>query len=115
MFVGVLANFLIAIFIDIILHAQGVFPEMGTRMTDAQSAIAFSYRLLAAIVGGYLTARLAPNQPMKHAVILGSIGIVLSSMGLIMGADLGPIWYPASLVVISLPASWAGAKIYLRK
>ncbi len=110
-FAGILVNFLIAVPIDLILHAAGVFPGMDVRMTDAQCAIALSYRIVAAIVGGYLVARLAPYRPMKNAMILGCIGVVLSTAGSLAMGDVGPRWYPLMLIAISIPASWAGAKI----
>lgn len=110
-FAGILANFLIAVPIDQLLHAQGVFPPPGEPMTNMQCAIAFSYRLVAAVVGGYLTARLAPSNPKKHVIILGCIGILLSAAGAIAMWRVGPVWYPLSLVVIALPASLLGWRL----
>ena len=114
-FAGILANFLIAVPIDALLHAQGVFPPPGETMTNGQCAIAFSYRLIAAIVGGYLTARFAPGNPKKHVIILGCIGIVLSSAGAIAMWRAGPAWYPLALVVIALPASLLGWRLSGRR
>jgi hypothetical protein len=52
---------------------------------------------------------------MKHALILGGIGVLLSAAGAIATADmdLGPAWYAWSLVAISLPAAWIGAKLFI--
>jgi hypothetical protein len=69
------------------------------------------------LAGCYLTAKLAPGNPMKHALILGGIGTVLSAAGAIATANmnLGPAWYAWSLVVIALPVAWLGGKLYLTK
>jgi hypothetical protein len=73
------------------------------------------YRAIFSILGCYLTARLAPQNPMKHALILGGIGVILSSMGAIVTADmnLGPAWYAWSLVLIALPMAWLGGRVFL--
>ncbi len=113
-FVGIFANFLIAVPFDAVFHVTGVYPPMGGDMSDGLFMLAFSYRLLAAFIGGYLVARLAPFAPMRHAYILGGIGVLLSSIGAYVMWDLGHQWYPIALVLISIPCSWAGAKFYLR-
>ena len=52
---------------------------------------------------------------MKHALVLGSIGMVGSFAGLLAtvgrGPELGPVWYPLALLLTSLPACWLGAKL----
>ena len=60
-----------------------------------------------------MTARLAPAHPMKHALILAGVGIVLGLVGLVTtwNSGLGPRWYPIALVVLAIPQSWIGAKI----
>lgn len=73
------------------------------------------YRTVFNTLGCYLTARLAPGKPMKHALILGSIGVVLTILGLIAMWDVPPRWYPISLIVLTLPAAWLGGKMAVRK
>ena len=72
--------------------------------------LALAYRLVYDTFGCYLTARLAPRNPMRHALTLGGIGFVLSTLGAIGGimADLGPAWYPILLALSSLPTAWLG-------
>ena len=64
--------------------------------------------------GAWLTARLAPEKPLKHAMILGYVGVVLGLVGLVAtwNLGLGPRWYPIALVVLAIPQCWAGGKIY---
>jgi len=55
---------------------------------------------------------------MKHAIIGGVIGLVLSSIGAALAiskGDLGPSWYPIALALSAIPTSWAGAKLYLAR
>lgn len=73
------------------------------------------YRMVFNTLGCYLTARLAPNKPMKHAIILGIIGVVLTIVGLIAMWDIPPRWYPISLIVLTLPAAWLGGKMAIKK
>jgi len=74
----------------------------------------WSYRIAIGIGGAWLTARIAPARPMKHAMILGYVGVVLGLAGVVAtwNLDLGPRWYPILLVVLAVPQSWIGGKIY---
>ncbi len=111
--VGVLFIIVVTTLVDIALHAAGVFPPMNKPINDALSVLASSYRLVIGIAGAWLTARLAPDKPMKHALILGCVGIVLGLVGVVAtwNLGLGPRWYPISLVVLAIPQCWAGGRI----
>jgi hypothetical protein len=51
---------------------------------------------------------------MRHALILGIVGLVLSAAGAIatIPMDLGPAWYPIALVITALPCAWLGGALY---
>ena len=53
---------------------------------------------------------------MRHALTLGGIGFVLSSLGAVGGImqDLGPAWYPILLALSSLPSAWVGGALAQR-
>jgi len=112
---GVLAIIGITTAVDLALHAVKVYPAMDAPLTDRTALLASSYRLVIGIFGGWLTARLAPTRPMKHAMILGAIGIVLGMVGVIAtwNLGLGPRWYPISLVMLAVPQCWLGARLFL--
>ncbi|MGH2568785.1 MAG: hypothetical protein ACRDGA_10620 [Bacteroidota bacterium] len=76
--------------------------------------VVIGYRALFSLIGCYLTAKLAPQNPMKHALVLGGIGLVFASLGAIVTANMniGPAWYAWTLAVISLPVAWFGGRIY---
>jgi uncharacterized membrane protein len=114
---GILFVIVVTTLIDIVLHAVGVFPPLGDPIDDRLSLIATVYRVAIGIAAGYLTAKLAPSNPMKHAMILGTIGTVLGTLGVVAswGSELGPAWYPIALAALAIPQSWIGVKLYQLK
>lgn len=103
---------------DEIMHALKIFPPQGQPMYDPTlNFIALAYRCVFSVLGCYFTARLAPRAPMAHALALGGIGVLLSGAGYFAtrGMDLGPSWYPLSLVASSLPCAWLGGMLYQPK
>lgn len=103
--------------IDAILENTGVLPKGNLYVSTPLILFVIFYRAVFSLIGCYLTAKLAPKNPMKHALILGGLGTVLSATGAIVTADmnLGPAWYAWSLVVIALPVAWLGGKLYLMR
>lgn len=73
------------------------------------------YRSLFSVIGSYLTAKLAPGRPMRHAMIGGAIGLAISITGAIVMWDVPPRWYAVSLIITALPCAWLGGKIYMLK
>ena len=112
---GLIAVVVLSIGTDLLLHATGVFPPWGQPMSDGLFVLATAYRVAYAVLGGYIAARLAPDRPMAHALVLGVVGVVLSTIGAAvtwdMGPEFGPKWYPLTLVVIALPCAWAGGRL----
>ena len=100
---------------DAIFESLGVLPKGNLHVATSLVIFVLGYRTFFSLIGSYLTARLAPQNPLKHALILGAIGTILSLGGALASANmnLGPAWYGWSLVVISLPVSWLGGKFYI--
>jgi hypothetical protein len=117
-FAGFFATFILSIGTDILLHAAGVFPPWGQPMSNALFALATAYRTIDTVVGGYITARLAPNKPMGHVWTLGVIGLLAAIAGTVAtwnkGPEFGPKWYPVALVVLAIPSVWLGGKLAQR-
>ena len=111
---GVLVIIVVTTLVDFVLHVTGVFPPTEQPITDALALLATSYRVVISVVGAWLTARLAPDRPMKHAMILGAVGTFLGLVGVVAtwNLRLGPRWYPILLAVLAIPQSWAGGKIF---
>ena len=116
---AVLAGLLFVIIIttatDALMHAIGVFPPLGQPMADSLFVLALAYRIIYSIAGGYITARLAPDQPIKHVLVLGIIGTILGLGGTVAtwnrGPEFGPKWYPLLIMFTALPSVWLGGKL----
>jgi hypothetical protein len=114
---GVLVIVVVTTLVDIVLHAIGVFPPMDQPLNDRLALLATSYRIVISVGGAWLTARLAPDKPMKHAMILGVVGTVLGLVGVVAtwNRGLGPRWYPVSLAVLAIPQCWVGGRLYVMR
>jgi hypothetical protein len=100
--------------VDIVLHLAGVFPPVGQPINDSLALLATSYRIVISIGGAWLTARLAPDRPMKHVLILGLVGTALGLIGVVAtwNKGLGPRWYAIALAALAIPQCWVGGKLY---
>jgi len=101
---------------DAVMQAAGIFPSSPNSMSDPLFALAAAYRAFFTVAGGYTTARLAPNRPMRHAWILAGIGLVAGLAGVVAyytmgGAELGPAWYAISIPVEAIPCVWLGGRL----
>ncbi len=116
---AVLAGFVVVVILSLgtdgLLHAIGIFPKLGQRMDDALLLLATAYRTIYGVAGSYITARLAPNRPMKHALAGGVVGLVLSTAGAVAtwkkGPAFGPHWYPLTLIALAMPTAWVGGRL----
>ena len=103
---------------DFVLESLGIFtpPNEGFH-TTWMVVTATIYRSIYVIAGGYITAALAPKPPMRYVLILGMIGIVMSTLGAIATIPLriSPAWYPIALVVLALPCVWLGGRLKTRQ
>ena len=102
---------------DAILENLGVLPKGNLYVSTPLILLVLGYRAVFSLIGCYLTAKLAPKNPMKHALLLGGVGTVLSAAGAIVTANmnLGPGWYAWTLAAIALPIAWLGGKFYLTR
>lgn len=117
-FLGFLVVFVLSLGTDQVLHMLNVYPPWGQPMFDTGLYIlALSYRSVFTVIGGYVTAKLAPHSPMRHVWTLGIIGFVVAMAGAIatIPMKLGPAWYPIVLAIIGLPCVWLGGVLYLRR
>ena len=109
---GFLAVALLSTLADGVMHGAGVFPPWGQVMTDGMFVVATLYRVVFTVLGGYLTARLAPDRAQRHVLILGAAGTAVALLGVLAwsqgGPELGPAWFPLTLVVTALPSVWLG-------
>ena len=99
---------------DFVLEKVGIFPPPGHGFNITWMVVtATIYRSIYTIAGGYVTAALAPDPPMRYVWILGIIGLVVGSLAAIatIPMNLGPAWYPIALAVLALPCVLLGGKL----
>jgi hypothetical protein len=110
---GSLASVILSLGTDIGLHAIGVFPALGQPVFDDRLLLlATAYRTLYGVLSSYITARLAPDRPMQHALLGGAVGLVLNiAVVATWNKGLGPHWYPLALAALTMPIAWIGGAL----
>ena len=99
---------------DFVLESLGIFPKPNEGFNNTWMVVtATVYRSVYSVGGGYVTALLAPEPKMRYVLILGIIGLVISSLAAVatIPMKLGPAWYPIALAVLALPCVWLGGKL----
>jgi len=113
---AILAGFftvaILSIGTDSVLESADIFPPPGTGLFNTwMLMLALLYRCVYTVLGGYITAMLAPDRPMHHAIILGIIGTIAATLGAVAGWNLSQHWYPIALIITGLPCTWLGGKL----
>ncbi|WP_349263141.1 hypothetical protein [Longimicrobium sp.] len=98
------------------LHAAGIQPAAGEPMMEpALILLEAAYVAAFAIAGCWLTAALAPANPMRHALILGALGLVFNVMGALATWGERPVWAVALNLALVMPYAWAGGRMRERQ
>jgi MFS family permease len=105
---------------DTVLETTGIFPSLQAQLEQGFTVpwmvvLALVYRCVYTILGGYVTARLAPKRPTRHVLTLGVIGLVLGIAGAFATSDIVPAWFSLALIVLGIPCAWLGGKLQQRK
>lgn len=113
---AVVAGFLFVVIIsmatDMILSKIGWMKQPFYENSTGLIILVTLYRFIYQVAGSYLTARLAPEKPMRHAMIGGFIGLALSITGAIVMKEEGPSWYAIALIILALPSAWLGGYLF---
>jgi hypothetical protein len=116
---GLLVGVILSLGTDQILHVLKIYPPWGQTMSDGLFLVATAYRVVFTILGSYVAARLAPDRPMWHAMVLGFVGLVVSIAGAVATWNtqppVGPHWYALLIAAISIPCAWIGGMIRERQ
>lgn len=110
---GFITVVILSIGTDFVLETLGIFPPASQPELFGgwMLVVALAYRSVYAVIGGYVTARLAPNPTMRYVVILGILGLIGGIMGVIAGRNLSAHWYPVALAATAFPCVWVGGKL----
>jgi hypothetical protein len=99
---------------DFLLNLLGVMSMQNFKQNSTLIvALVVIYRFIFNVMGCYLTAKLAPNKPMKHVIIIGIIGTILGILGSVVMWEQAVPWYNIAIIAISLPSAWLGGKLFL--
>ena len=120
--VGFISTLILTIGMDTLLENTGVFPPVEEQLRVGfnilwMNIVAIIYRIAFSIIGGYLTAKLSANRPMRNVIILGFAGTIFAIAGNIVGsqipemANVLPLWFSIALVLIVYPSVWTGGKL----
>jgi len=92
------------------LESLGVYPPLSqpTAFSTPLLLLATLYRQVYGVLGAYVTARLAPDRPMGHVLVLGALGFVANVLGTVAGWSYGAHWYPMLLAALAIPCAWLG-------
>ena len=116
---GLLVGVILSLGTDQIFHVLKIYPPWGQTMSDGLFLLATAYRVVYTILGSYVAARLAPDRPMWHAMVLGVVGLVVSIAGAVATWNtqppVGPHWYALLIAAISIPCAWIGGMIRERQ
>ena len=98
---------------DSVLEANDAIPRGALPLNGSELMLAgiLGYRAFYSLIGCYVTARLAPVSPMKHALALGLVGAIFSIVGAIAMSGKAPLWYDVVLVAMALPVAWLGGTL----
>jgi drug/metabolite transporter (DMT)-like permease len=102
---------------DAVLHAAGILPPLGQPTSDPLLLLATLYRTIYSVLASYLGARLAPDRPMMHALVLGVLGVIANLAGALVmwnhPAVVGHRWYALVLAALAIPSAWVGGRLFI--
>jgi hypothetical protein len=92
--------------------AAGYLPANGEPMMDTGPVLLeAAYVALFAIAGCWLAARLAPSRPMRHALVLGLLGLAFNVVGAIATWGQRPDWAMLLNLALVMPYAWLGGRL----
>ncbi len=107
---GIFVGAILATVTDMVLEKTGVLPSDNLYVAAWLIWVVLAYRTIYTILGCYVTAKLAPKNPMAHAVAVGLLGVVAAAAGAYAtrNMNLGPQWYAWTLAAITIPTGFIG-------
>ena len=93
------------------LSSAGILPAGGSMTDPALVLLEAAYVAVFAIAGCWLAAWLAPNRPMRHALILGFLGLVFNVIGAVATWGQRPAWAIALNLALVMPYAWLGGRL----
>ena len=93
----------------------GAFSPAGRVDSPAVLALVIAYVGLFAITGCYVTGMLAPSRPLRHALILGLLGLAFNVAGTAAMWGTAPAWYHVVSLALVMPYAYIGGVLAERR
>lgn len=102
---------------DALLRAAlpGQFDANGRVDSVPLLTLTLAYITLYATFGCYVTARLAPSRPTRHALVLGLLGLASNVVGTVQMWHTAPAWYHVAALALVMPTAWLGGRLRERQ
>lgn len=98
------------------LHAAGILPPADQPISSVPLLLLMTAYVAAyAIFGCWLAAALAPSHPMRHALILGVLGLAFNLMSTAAVWNLYPRWWIVLSLLLVMPYAWIGGRLRERQ
>jgi len=113
----------IIVMIGTIALAAAIIPGGLSGMRNAQAPpppskgylyANLALSLVAAVVGGWLTARMAPNAPFTHAAVLAAFVVAMGVVSARNEKARQPSWYPWTIAIVGVAGVLIGGVCELR-
>lgn len=95
---------------DLLVRAAlpDAFDATGRTGSVPLLLLTLAYVGVYAVAGCYMAAALAPSRPLRHALVLGALGLAFTTAGTLATWDTAPPWYHAVALLLVLPYAWLG-------
>ncbi len=113
---AVLAGYIVivAIVLGATYVLQTIKPEwylIGAPLASGYLAANIAYSLVAAFLGGFITARIGAHAPRKHAYALAAVSVAMTVLAAMTGEQEQPGWFQALRAVVMVAAIVAAGRM----
>jgi len=92
-----------------------LFDGDGRTTSVTVLVLTIGYVGLYATIGCYLAARMAPREPMRHALVLGVLGLGFNMIGTWFAWSTAPVWYHAVSLALVMVWAWTGGRMRVQE
>ena len=89
--------------------------EPGAQPPLVYVVVNLVYSTVYAGVGGYVAARVATHRPVRHALALAALLVVLGLVYTAVAINIQPLWYLLGLPLLGAPAAVLGGYVHARR
>ncbi len=110
---GIATTMILMMITNFILNIFGEHPPLFKPMLDdGQVQFDLVYHSIYAIIGAFVTAKIAKNQSRKAVLILGTKELFMWVIGMFLLYDYAPTWYNVTKALLGVPLAWIGGRLY---